>query len=50
MMKIIILIMIAASFAGFWLQREAHSAKAQSIIVSLYFIGVVAIIFGGFVP
>lgn len=48
-MKIVILLMLAASFAGFWFQRQVHKPSHQSLIASIYLIVAVAVVFGGII-
>lgn len=50
MITALILILLAASFIGFWQQRRAYKPVEQSIVVSAYCIFAVAVIFGGIVP
>jgi len=47
MLIVLALILLAASFVGFWSQRHSLKPTTQSIIASGYFLIAVTVVFGG---
>lgn len=50
MITFLILMLLAASFIGFWSERHALKASTQSVIASGYMLVVVFVMFSGFMP
>lgn len=50
MITFFILLLLVASFAGYWQQRQAHKPVEQSIVAIIYCIVAVVVIFGGVIP